>query len=193
MAVQRAVSVLCHCAHLLAMAGATVEDALARNVEKLDARFPDGLRRSPAAASGREGGLTCRSTPTPRSQLVNFLILQRVESLPVAPSATTDARASRCGPTSSGSSSTSSCRDRQPWIKPETLPEVRLKADGTVEMEWCYGDRTAPGPRPLQRRRHLREGRHEGGGNTVVRVRLNPELLEDEDEARAAFRWLEDE
>jgi hypothetical protein len=39
---ERVVMVLYHCAHILAMAGATVEDALARNIEKLDTRFPDG-------------------------------------------------------------------------------------------------------------------------------------------------------
>lgn len=35
-------TVLAQTAQLLTMAGATVEDALARNIEKLDTRFPDG-------------------------------------------------------------------------------------------------------------------------------------------------------
>lgn len=41
-AVNRIVNALCYTEQLLVISGHTVEDALARNVEKLDARFPEG-------------------------------------------------------------------------------------------------------------------------------------------------------
>jgi hypothetical protein len=127
------------------------------------------------------------------SQLVNFLILQRVESLSRRPFGHDGREGLPMRPDVKRFIEHVLLRDRQPWIKPETLPEVRLKADGTVEMEWCGGDRLLRVLVPCNGVVICEKADHEGGGNTVVRVRLNPELLEDEDEARAAFRWLEDE
>jgi hypothetical protein len=63
----RVASVLLYCAHLLAMAGADVSDALARNIEKLDYPLPGRVHRPRRRQSHRQGGLTWSSRFTSTS------------------------------------------------------------------------------------------------------------------------------